>query len=57
MAFWLTPPEISVLDGNTIDSGTPGLVLMERAGLAAAGIVSRMVSPDFDNLKLACRPS
>jgi len=45
MAFWLTPPEISELDRNTIQAGTPGLVLMERAGFAVAGIVSRIASP------------
>jgi len=45
MAFWLTPPEISELDRQTISAGTPGLVLMERAGLAVARTVSRMVSP------------
>ncbi|MCP4646585.1 MAG: NAD(P)H-hydrate epimerase, partial [bacterium] len=45
MAFWLTPPEISELDRNTINAGTPGLVLMERAGLAVADITEKMASP------------
>lgn len=45
MAFWLTPPEISDLDRSTINSGTPGLVLMERAGNAVAEAVFGMVSP------------
>lgn len=44
MAFWLTPPEISELDRNTINAGTPGLVLMERAGTAIAETASCMVS-------------
>lgn len=46
MAFWLTPPEISELDKNTINAGTPGLVLMERAGLAVVRAVSRMIPPE-----------
>ncbi len=45
MAFWLTPSEISDLDRKTIKSGTPGIVLMERAGLAVAKIVSQLKSP------------
>lgn len=45
MAFWLTPSEISELDRKTINSGTPGLVLMERAGQSVAEAVSRIVSP------------
>lgn len=45
MAFWLTPPEISELDRSTINAGTPGLVLMERAGAAIAETASRTVSP------------
>lgn len=45
MAFWLTPPEISELDRNTISAGTPGLVLMERAGASIADTASRMVEP------------
>lgn len=45
MAFWQTPSEISELDRRTITSGTPGIVLMERAGLAVARTVSMMASP------------
>jgi len=44
MAFWLTPPEISELDRSTINAGTPGLVLMDRAGAAIAETAARMVS-------------
>lgn len=46
MTFWQTPSEISELDKKTISSGTPGLVLMERAGLAVSKIVSSMASPE-----------
>ena len=46
MAFWLTPSEMSELDGNTINAGTPGLVLMERAGLAVARAVTRITRPE-----------
>ncbi|MEA3266794.1 MAG: NAD(P)H-hydrate dehydratase [Candidatus Fermentibacteria bacterium] len=44
MAFWQTPSEISELDRKTIDSGTPGLVLMERAGRAVANTVMQMTT-------------
>lgn len=56
MAFWLTPPEISELDRQTINAGTPGLVLMERAGLAVARTVSRMVSPSEGSIVVYTGP-
>ncbi|MCK5786044.1 MAG: NAD(P)H-hydrate dehydratase [Candidatus Sabulitectum sp.] len=46
MAFWLTPSEISELDKKTINSGTPALVLMERAGQAVAEAVFKIAPPE-----------
>jgi NAD(P)H-hydrate epimerase len=46
MAFWQTPSEIAELDRKTINSGTPALVLMERAGLSIAETVCSMASPE-----------
>lgn len=56
MAFWQTPSEISDLDKSTIASGTPGLVLMERAGLAVAEIVSSIVSREEGTVVIYAGP-
>lgn len=56
MAFWLTPPEISELDRSTINTGTPGLVLMERAGSTIAETASRMISPAMGTIVVYSGP-
>ncbi len=43
--YWLTPKEMAECDKRTIESGTPGYVLMERAGTAAAEIAMRILLP------------
>ncbi|PIE51826.1 hypothetical protein CSA37_09710 [Candidatus Fermentibacteria bacterium] len=54
MAFWLTPSEITELDRNTINAGTPGLVLMERAGLAVARTVKQILPDASGMIVLYC---
>ncbi|MBN2586548.1 MAG: NAD(P)H-hydrate dehydratase [Candidatus Fermentibacteraceae bacterium] len=46
MKYWVIPEEMSEYDRRAIGEGTPGDVLMERAGESAAARVMRMVSPD-----------
>lgn len=42
---WLTPKEMAACDKHTIKAGTPGAILMERAGIAVAKIAMRMLLP------------
>ncbi len=56
MAFWQTPSEISELDKKTINAGTPGLVLMERAGKAVARIVKSMITPEIGTVVIYVGP-
>lgn len=46
MRFWVIPEEMSEYDRRAIENGTPGEILMERAGASAAGRAMGMVSPD-----------
>lgn len=46
MRFWVIPEEMSEYDRRAIENGTPGEVLMERAGTSAARRAMSMVSPD-----------
>jgi len=46
MKYWVIPEEMAEYDRRTIEKGTPGDVLMERAGSAAADMVMQMISPD-----------
>ncbi|MBD3369311.1 NAD(P)H-hydrate dehydratase [Candidatus Fermentibacteria bacterium] len=45
MSYWVTPEEMAGYDRQTIARGTPGDVLMERAGSFAARIAIRMLDP------------
>ena len=46
MKYWVIPEEMAEYDRRAIEKGTPGDVLMERAGSAAADMVMKMISPD-----------
>ncbi len=43
MTHWVTPQEMADLDRAAIGSGTPGAVLMERAGAAVSDYAERML--------------
>jgi len=44
MTYWVTPQEMSELDRTAIANGTPGALLMERAGAAIADTAERMLA-------------
>lgn len=44
MTYWVTPQEMSELDRTAIANGTPGALLMERAGAAVADTAGRMLA-------------
>lgn len=46
MKYWVTPEEMAEYDMRAIQNGTPGDVLMERAGTAAASAAIKMVKPE-----------
>jgi len=51
----LTPAEMAEVDRLTIGAGTPGITLMERAGLAVAGEAARM-APSRGRIAILCGP-
>lgn len=51
----LTPSEMAMADARTIASGTPGIVLMEAAGLAVADAVAARVGAGA-RIAVACGP-
>jgi hydroxyethylthiazole kinase-like uncharacterized protein yjeF len=51
----LTPAEMAEVDRATIAAGTPGIVLMERAGLAVAREAARM-APSRGRIAVLCGP-
>ena len=51
----LTPAEMAEVDRATIAAGTPGIVLMERAGLAVARQAARM-APSRGRIAILCGP-
>ncbi len=44
MKYWVTPEEMAEYDRRTIKKGTPGYVLMERAGTSAARTAMKMTA-------------
>ncbi len=46
MKYWVIPEEMAQYDMRAIESGTPGDVLMEKAGTLAAERAMKMISPD-----------
>ena len=51
----LTPAEMAEVDRSTIAAGTPGITLMERAGLAVAREAARM-APSRGRIAVLCGP-
>jgi hydroxyethylthiazole kinase-like uncharacterized protein yjeF len=51
----LTPAEMAEADRFTIAAGTPGIALMERAGMAVAGEAARM-APSRGRIAILCGP-
>ncbi|NOQ21209.1 MAG: NAD(P)H-hydrate dehydratase [Candidatus Aegiribacteria sp.] len=46
MKYWVTPEEMAEYDRRAIENETPGDVLMERAGTAAAETAMKMTKPE-----------
>ncbi len=46
MKYWVTPEEMTKFDRRAIKNGTPGDILMERAGTAAARTAMKMLNPE-----------
>lgn len=46
MKYWVIPDEMAQYDRRAIENGTPGDVLMEKAGTLAAEIAMKMTAPD-----------
>ena len=51
----LTPAEMAEADRATIAAGTPGIALMERAGMAVAAEAARM-APSRGRVAVLCGP-
>ncbi|MCD4700336.1 MAG: NAD(P)H-hydrate dehydratase [Candidatus Aegiribacteria sp.] len=45
MKYWVTPEEMAEYDRRAIETGTPGDVLMERAGTSAAVTAMKIATP------------
>ncbi len=56
MKYWVTPEEMALFDTRTINAGTPGDVLMERAGSSAALAAMSMTQPDQGSVQVWCGP-
>ncbi|MCD4848897.1 MAG: NAD(P)H-hydrate dehydratase [Candidatus Aegiribacteria sp.] len=56
MRYWVTPFEMSKFDARAVKAGTPGDVLMERAGTAAAIVAMAMTQPDKGHIQVWCGP-
>ena len=56
MNYWVTPAEMAVFDRRAIEGGTPGDVLMERAGAEIAAAASGMITPADGQIHVWCGP-
>ena len=56
MRYWVTPEEMTKFDASAIKAGTPGDVLMERAGTSAALVAMAMTQPDQGPVQVWCGP-
>ncbi len=56
MRYWVTPKEMTKFDTRAIKAGTPGDVLMERAGTSAALAAMSMTQPDQGPVQVWCGP-
>jgi NAD(P)H-hydrate epimerase len=56
MRYWVTPLEMTKFDTRAIEAGTPGDVLMERAGTSAALAAMSMTQPDQGPVQVWCGP-